>query len=82
MKNYFLPQIRTNKGKNNLQFAGVQIWNCIQPEWKNLSFSCFKREIKQMLSSKYSQHNKDSIPELSENILRVITILVVRKFSM
>ena len=36
-KNYFLPQIctnkntyiRTNKGKNSLQFAGVQIWNSL-----------------------------------------------------
>ena len=59
-KKYFLPQIRTNKGKNSLQFDGVQIWNSIQPEWKNLSFSCFKREIKRILITKYSPNDTNN----------------------
>ena len=59
-KNYVLPQIRTNQSKNSLQFAGVQVWNSIQPEWKNISFSCFKRKIKQMLITKFSPNNTNN----------------------
>ena len=90
-KNHFLPQIRTNQGKNSLQFADVQIWNSIQLEWKNLSFSCFKRKIKQMLITKYSPNNTNynwkqtlsvHVHQFFLIIFYMLSILDVWKFPM
>ena len=32
--------------KRHLQFSSAQIWNSLQPKWKDLSFHKFKEAVK------------------------------------
>ena len=44
--NFYLHAINSNAAKKALQFSGAQIWNSLQPNWKDLSFPKFKEAIK------------------------------------
>ena len=39
--------------KKALQFSGAQIWNSLQPKWKDLSFHKFEEAVKGDLILKY-----------------------------
>ena len=40
--------------KKGIQFSGAQIWNSLQPKWKELSFHKFKEAVKGDLILKYN----------------------------
>ena len=44
--NFYLHAINSNAAKIVLQFIGAQIWNSLQPNWKDLSFPKFKKAVK------------------------------------
>ena len=48
-QNYFLKSIRTNIGKNSIQFYSVQLWNRIPLALKSFSFYRFKKEYAKIL---------------------------------
>ena len=51
--NYYLHAINSNAAKKALQYSGAQIWNGLQPKWKDLSFPKFKEAVKADLISNY-----------------------------
>ena len=51
--NFYLHSINSNAAKKALQFSGAQIWNSLQPKWKDLSFHKFKEAVKGDLILKY-----------------------------
>ena len=51
--NFYLLAINSNAAKKALQFSGAQMWNSLQPNWKDLSFSKFKEAVKADLILKY-----------------------------
>ena len=53
-QNYFLKSIRTNSGKNLIQFYGVQLWNRISLAFKSFSFYRFKKEYAKILLDNYN----------------------------
>ena len=52
--NYIMPQSRTNKGKNTLQVAGVQVWNFLSPALKTLTYHKFKSDVRKSLVDTYT----------------------------
>ena len=44
---FHLPKIRTNFGKFNIRYFGPKVWNDIEDSLKSLSFSRFKRQLKE-----------------------------------
>lgn len=48
-----LPNVRTNYGKFNIRFFGSKVWNTIDESIKSLSYSRFKRELKNNLLDSY-----------------------------
>ena len=52
-QSYCLPKARTNSGKFNIRFQGPKIWNDIDFDIKNLSFSLFKEKLKQNFLQSY-----------------------------
>ena len=53
-QNYFLKSIRTNSGKNSIQFYSVQLWNRIPLALKSFSFHRFKKEYAKILRDNYN----------------------------
>ena len=53
-QNYFLKSIRTNSGKNSIQFYCVQLWNRIPLALKSFSFYRFKKEYAKVLLDNYN----------------------------
>ena len=43
--NFYLHDINLNAAKKALQFSDAQIWNSLQPNWKDLSFPTFKEAV-------------------------------------
>ena len=43
---FYLHSTNSNAAKKALQFSGAQIWNSLQPRWKDLSFYKFKEVVK------------------------------------
>ena len=52
--NFYLHAINSNAAKKALQFSSAQIWNSLQPNWKDLSFPKFKEAVKTDLILKYN----------------------------
>ena len=50
---YYIPSIRTNYGKFNLQFTGPTIWNSLDEHIKTLPLKSFKNRIKSDLIQSY-----------------------------
>ena len=44
---FHLPKIRANFGKFNIRYFGPKVWNDIKDSLKSLSFSQFKRQLKE-----------------------------------
>ena len=53
-KNYFLPHVNSNSAKKFLLFMGTKNWNGFRFEWKEYSYSKFKKAVKSHLLLKYS----------------------------
>ena len=53
-QNYLLKLIRTNSGKNSIQFYGVQLRNRIPLALKSFSFYRFKKEYSKILQDNYN----------------------------
>ena len=53
-QNYFLKSIRTNSGKNLIQFYSIQLWNRIPLTLKSFSFYRFKKEYAKILLDNYN----------------------------
>ena len=53
-QNYFLKSIRTNSGKNWIQFYSVHLWNRIPLVLKSFFFYRFKKEYAKILLNNYN----------------------------
>ena len=51
--NFYLRAINSKTATKSLQFRGAQIWNSLQPIWKDLSFPKFKEAVKADLILRY-----------------------------
>ena len=47
------PNVRTNNGIFNINFAGAKVWNPIDVELKTLSIMTFKARLKETFVSNY-----------------------------
>ena len=54
-KNYFEPHVNSNSAKKSLLFMGTKIWNGLRFEWKEYSYTKFKKAVKSHLLLKYSK---------------------------
>lgn len=52
-QSYYLPKARTNYGKFNIRFQGPKVWNAIDDDIKDSSFSLFKKKLKQNFIQSY-----------------------------
>ena len=50
---FCLHAVNSNAAKKALQFGGAQIWNSLQPNWKDLSFPKLKEAVKADLILNY-----------------------------